>query len=135
MRGVNDGAVGELLAWCLARGYELRFIEQMPLDAQHGWDRSVMVTAGEIRASLRERFELTPADSAGRGARPLSASSSTAARPPSASSPVSLIRSAPPATGSASRPTARCATACSPSARLTCAGRYGTGRATPSCWR
>ncbi len=70
MRGVNDGAVGELLAWCLARGYELRFIEQMPLDAQHGWDRSVMVTAEEIRASLRERFELTPADSAGRGSAP-----------------------------------------------------------------
>ena len=40
MRGVNDEQVADLLAWCLERGYELRFIEQMPLDAQHAWDRS-----------------------------------------------------------------------------------------------
>ena len=39
-------------SWCLERGYELRFIEQMPLDAQHGWDRDAMVTADEILASL-----------------------------------------------------------------------------------
>ena len=39
--------------WCLERGYELRFIEQMPLDAQHGWSRDEMVTADEILAALR----------------------------------------------------------------------------------
>ena len=39
MRGVNDDQAPELLQWCLDRGYELRFIEQMPLDAQHGWTR------------------------------------------------------------------------------------------------
>src|SRR5690242_6184458 len=33
MRGVNDTDVPDLLQWCLDRGYELRFIEQMPLDA------------------------------------------------------------------------------------------------------
>ena len=53
MRGVNDDQAPELLAWCLERGYELRFIEQMPLDAQHGWRRDTMVTAEEILASLR----------------------------------------------------------------------------------
>ena len=36
MRGVNDDQAPELLRWCLDRGYQLRFIEQMPLDAQHG---------------------------------------------------------------------------------------------------
>lgn len=62
MRGVNDDQAPELLAWALERGYELRFIEHMPLDAQHGWDRSTMVTADQIRESLATRFVLTPAD-------------------------------------------------------------------------
>lgn len=60
MRGVNDAAVADVLRWCLDRGYELRFIEQMPLDAQHAWDRAEMVGADEIRARLSERFSLTP---------------------------------------------------------------------------
>ncbi len=70
MRGVNDEAVADLLGWCLERGYDLRFIEQMPLDAQHGWDRAVMVTAEEIRARLAERYELTPKPRADRGSAP-----------------------------------------------------------------
>ncbi|HEU5144488.1 MAG TPA: GTP 3',8-cyclase MoaA [Dermatophilaceae bacterium] len=70
MRGVNDHAVSDVLAWCLERGYELRFIEQMPLDAQHAWDRSVMVTAEEIREELGKRFTLTPLPAADRGSAP-----------------------------------------------------------------
>ena len=61
LRGINDDEAPELLEWCLERGYDLRFIEQMPLDAQHGWDRDAMVTADEILASLETRFTLTPA--------------------------------------------------------------------------
>ncbi|MCD4525839.1 GTP 3',8-cyclase MoaA [Nocardioides sp. cx-173] len=61
MRGVNDDQAPELLRWCLDRGYELRFIEQMPLDAQHGWQRDGMVTADEIFARLATGFALTPA--------------------------------------------------------------------------
>src|SRR3954471_442109 len=61
LRGVNDDEAPELLAWCLERGYELRFIEQMPLDAQHGWRRDEMVTAEEILAALEQRFVLVPA--------------------------------------------------------------------------
>ncbi len=61
MRGVNDGQAPELLRWCLERGYQLRFIEQMPLDAQHRWTRESMITADEIFASLAADFELTPA--------------------------------------------------------------------------
>jgi cyclic pyranopterin phosphate synthase len=60
MRGVNDTDVPDLLRWCLDRGYELRFIEQMPLDAQHAWDRAQMVSQGEILERLGERFTLTP---------------------------------------------------------------------------
>jgi cyclic pyranopterin phosphate synthase len=70
MRGVNDRTVPDVLAWCLDRGYELRFIEQMPLDAQHAWDRGSMVTADEIRSRLSERFELTALPSRERGSAP-----------------------------------------------------------------
>ncbi len=59
MRGINDDSVADVLAWCLDRGYELRFIEQMPLDAQHAWDRTLMVSAEEIRERLSQRFTLT----------------------------------------------------------------------------
>ncbi|MGN9803345.1 GTP 3',8-cyclase MoaA [Micromonospora sp. L32] len=69
MRGVNDDEAPALLRFALDHGYELRFIEQMPLDAQHGWDRATMVTADEILASLAGAFALTP-DSAERGAAP-----------------------------------------------------------------
>jgi cyclic pyranopterin phosphate synthase len=62
MRGVNDDQGPELLRWCLERGYQLRFIEQMPLDAQHGWRRDTMITAEEILTSLETEFRLDPAE-------------------------------------------------------------------------
>ncbi|HEU5036298.1 MAG TPA: GTP 3',8-cyclase MoaA [Nocardioides sp.] len=61
MRGINDVEAPELLRWAIAEGYQLRFIEQMPLDAQHGWSREGMITADEIFARLEEEFTLTPA--------------------------------------------------------------------------
>ena len=70
MRGVNDDEAVPLLRYCLARGYELRFIEQMPLDAQHGWRREEMVTADEILAALSAEFTLTPDDPDCRGSAP-----------------------------------------------------------------
>jgi cyclic pyranopterin phosphate synthase len=70
MRGVNDDEAVPLLQWCLERGYQLRFIEQMPLDAQHGWDRAEMVTAAEILDHLSESFSLAPAGSEDRGSAP-----------------------------------------------------------------
>ncbi|MDQ3307149.1 MAG: GTP 3',8-cyclase MoaA [Actinomycetota bacterium] len=59
LRGHNEDQAPELLRWCLSHGYDLRFIEQMPLDAQHGWSRDTMVTADEIFTSLEREFELT----------------------------------------------------------------------------
>jgi len=61
LRKVNDDQAPELLEWAIAHGYQLRFIEQMPLDAQHGWSRAAMVTAEETMARLAKEFELTPA--------------------------------------------------------------------------
>ncbi|MFF3439311.1 GTP 3',8-cyclase MoaA [Streptosporangium sp. NPDC002721] len=70
MRGINDHEAVPLLRYCLERGYELRFIEQMPLDAQHGWRRENMITADEILAMLKADFDLVDADSAERGSAP-----------------------------------------------------------------
>ncbi|WP_104179934.1 GTP 3',8-cyclase MoaA [Arthrobacter sp. B0490] len=60
MRGINDHEAPDLVEWAVARGFELRFIEQMPLDADHGWTKEGMVTAAEMRALVETRFVLTP---------------------------------------------------------------------------
>ena len=73
MRGVNDDEAPDLLRYCLEHGYELRFIEQMPLDAQHGWRRENMVTAEEILTALSADFVLKPDDQRERGAAPAEA--------------------------------------------------------------
>ncbi|MEU0486289.1 GTP 3',8-cyclase MoaA [Streptosporangium sp. NPDC006013] len=70
MRGINDHEAVPLLRYCLERGYELRFIEQMPLDAQHGWRRENMITADEILVRLQAAFDLTDADPVERGSAP-----------------------------------------------------------------
>lgn len=60
IRGVNDHQAVDLLRFALEHGYHLRFIEQMPLDAQHEWNRQNMITADEILGLLGEEFTLTP---------------------------------------------------------------------------
>ncbi|GAB3957511.1 GTP 3',8-cyclase MoaA [Streptomyces sparsus] len=70
MPGLNDTEAPDLLSWAIEHDYELRFIEQMPLDAQHGWQRDTMITAGDILESLRTRFELSPEGEQQRGAAP-----------------------------------------------------------------
>ncbi len=62
MRGQNDQQAPELLRWAIAEGYQLRFIEQMPLDAQHVWNREEMVTADEVFERLEAEFDLQPVD-------------------------------------------------------------------------
>ena len=65
MRDINDHEAPDLLRFALERGYQLRFIEQMPLDAGHTWRRDNMVTGEELLARLREHFELTPVEQRG----------------------------------------------------------------------
>jgi len=69
LRGLNDTEAPELVRWSLERGYELRFIEQMPLDAQHAWTREHMITADEILASLEAVYDVRP-DGEARGSAP-----------------------------------------------------------------
>ncbi|MEU7768832.1 GTP 3',8-cyclase MoaA [Nocardia sp. NPDC049190] len=66
MRPTLSGAP-DLLRWCLDEGCQLRFIEQMPLDADREWARTNMVTAAELVDVLSSRFTLTEA---GRGDDP-----------------------------------------------------------------
>ncbi|MBU7599726.1 GTP 3',8-cyclase MoaA [Streptomyces sp. P38-E01] len=70
MPDLNDAEAPDLLAWAIEHEYELRFIEQMPLDAQHGWQREGMITAEDILASLRTRFTLDNEGSRQRGSAP-----------------------------------------------------------------
>ena len=67
-RDINDDEAVDLVRWAVEHGYELRFIEQMPLDAQHTWERTEMITGEEILGSLRTAFDLT--EIPGRGAAP-----------------------------------------------------------------
>lgn len=66
-----QSVAAELLDFCLAAGYELRFIEQMPLDAGRSWSREEMVRADEILEALSRRHSLSP-DPAPRGSAPAS---------------------------------------------------------------
>ncbi|MBK7822739.1 MAG: GTP 3',8-cyclase MoaA [Tessaracoccus sp.] len=61
MRGVNETDVVPLARFCLSRGYQLRFIEQMPLGPSGEWSRDGMVTAEEILGALGEAFALSAA--------------------------------------------------------------------------
>jgi cyclic pyranopterin phosphate synthase len=54
------GDAPDLVAWAVAEGLRLRFIEQMPLDADGVWTREGLVSAAELLAVLGERFDLEP---------------------------------------------------------------------------
>ncbi|MBV8348013.1 MAG: GTP 3',8-cyclase MoaA, partial [Mycolicibacterium sp.] len=64
----RDDAVA-VLRFCLDRGYQLRIIEQMPLDAEHRWRRGEALTADDVLTALRRHFSLQP-DPAPRGSAP-----------------------------------------------------------------
>ncbi|WAC92502.1 GTP 3',8-cyclase MoaA [Mycobacterium sp. Aquia_213] len=74
VNAVLDPATGredvvELLGFCLEHGYQLRIIEQMPLDAGHQWRREAALTADDVLAALRPHFRLLP-DPTPRGSAP-----------------------------------------------------------------
>jgi cyclic pyranopterin phosphate synthase len=58
-----------LLRFCLEHGYQLRVIEQMPLDAGHQWRRDAALSADDVLAALRPHFRLRP-DPVPRGSAP-----------------------------------------------------------------
>jgi cyclic pyranopterin phosphate synthase len=60
MRDFNADEAVPLARWGRERGYQVRFIEWMPLDFQHGWSREKLVPADEILAQIDAVFSLEP---------------------------------------------------------------------------
>jgi GTP 3',8-cyclase len=58
--GTNDDEVVDFAAWARETGYEVRFIEYMPLDAQHAWERDKVVPAARILEVVDAAYPLTP---------------------------------------------------------------------------
>jgi len=52
VRGFNDDEIAEFARFARERGLVMRFIEFMPLDADHIWDRTRVVSAAEMRRQL-----------------------------------------------------------------------------------
>lgn len=53
----------ELLRFALRNGFQLRFIEEMPIGAPRTWDRQAIVSAEDLLRALQESgFDLSPAD-------------------------------------------------------------------------
>ena len=66
--GTNDDELVDFAGWSRETGYEVRFIEYMPLDAQHAWEREKVVPAArildaidEVHPLVREGHEHEPA--------------------------------------------------------------------------
>ena len=50
--GTNDDEVVDFARWARETGYEVRFIEYMPLDAQHAWERTRSSPARRILEAI-----------------------------------------------------------------------------------
>jgi GTP 3',8-cyclase len=59
--GTNDDEVVEFAGWARETGYEVRFIEYMPLDADHAWERAKVVPAARILAAIDAVYPLETA--------------------------------------------------------------------------
>ncbi len=56
--GTNEDEVVEFARWARETGYEVRFIEYMPLDAEHAWERAKVVPAARILEAIDAVFPL-----------------------------------------------------------------------------
>ena len=61
MKDFNEDEVVPLARWARENGYQLRFIEWMPLDFGHTWERWKLVPAAEILERVNAEFPLAPA--------------------------------------------------------------------------
>jgi GTP 3',8-cyclase len=56
--GTNDDEVVDFARWSRETGYEVRFIEYMPLDADHAWERAKVVPSARILESIDAAYPL-----------------------------------------------------------------------------
>jgi GTP 3',8-cyclase len=60
MRGFTEEEILPFARFARETPYEVRFIEFMPLDADHAWSRAKMLTGEEIRAEIETVYPLEP---------------------------------------------------------------------------
>ena len=60
IRGVNEDEVLAFAAFARDTGRQVRFIEFMPLDEDHRWERSLVVPAEEVLRTVNSRWPLLP---------------------------------------------------------------------------
>jgi cyclic pyranopterin phosphate synthase len=65
--GTNDDEVVDFARWARETGYEIRFIEYMPLDAEHAWERAKVVPSAGIIEAIDAVF---PLESSGHDVEP-----------------------------------------------------------------
>ncbi|MEX2274383.1 MAG: GTP 3',8-cyclase MoaA [Actinomycetota bacterium] len=58
--GTNDDEVVAFAEWARATGYEVRFIEYMPLDAQRAWERERVVPSRTVLERIASEYPLDP---------------------------------------------------------------------------
>jgi cyclic pyranopterin phosphate synthase len=60
MRGFTEEEILPFAEFARRHPYEVRFIEFMPLDADHAWQRDDVLSGGEIRTVIETRHPLEP---------------------------------------------------------------------------
>jgi cyclic pyranopterin phosphate synthase len=68
--GTNDDEVVGFASWARETGYDVRFIEYMPLDAEHAWERERVVPAARILEAIDAVYPLV---AEGHGVEPAAA--------------------------------------------------------------
>ncbi len=58
MRGFSEDEVLELTSFARNNGYEMRFIEFMPLDADDIWAKDIFIPNSELKKRINEKFPL-----------------------------------------------------------------------------
>ncbi len=60
LAGVNDDEIGGMLAWCVARGFDLTLIETMPLGEVEDHRPERYLSLRDVLADLQQRWTLIP---------------------------------------------------------------------------
>lgn len=61
IRGINDHEIEALAGFARERNLSFRFIEFMPLDSAHAWQKEMVVPGSEVLRRIQARYELRAA--------------------------------------------------------------------------
>ena len=63
LRGVNDGEILDFLRWGAGEGFEIRFIEFMPVGGESPWSSEYYLSAGDILEIIEQAYAVEPVES------------------------------------------------------------------------